>query len=706
MAGDGHLLSTLVRVLAAVDDAALSALASPGLVRRAHKDLEKESITIEESAAAVKIRVGGDVVTMTESGPAGARCSCPASEKCRHVLVATLYLKRHLAEAAEDVQTATPSKSPSHPETGSGDDSRVPELASPGEELLGYSSDILAKWLGRTTLNDAHRFLDGNPNVEVDESTAVTIRFPAWSVECRYFPGAGLAGIVTTAPRKSRERFLVAAVLAYQRHHGVWAEGPAKQRSALPAAVGAPRTRDEVLQSALSLIEELVGVGIAHLSGTVRDRLETLGVSCVGVNLPRLSLALKALADEVALALTRDARADDVRLFAMLARTYALCSALVSAAGGANPALVGRHRGQYDETGALELSGLGAYAWRTQSGYHGLTVLFWDMKGRRWCSWSDSRPVARDPSFSPLARYEQGLPWSGAASARRMSRMHFNLSGARRNDEDRLSASEQTQAACLGDTDPIAIDFGDRLLGDWAALCRHLATVTSVGLEEHHPLERVIIARPAAWGVRVFLQAEQTLVWPLFDQNRQALLLAIPFDDITRSAIEALEQVNPDVESPWGIVGRITASETQPRLWPYALLWDQRPVEARIQNLNLDASAMARSERPALPVAPSNAEEEPGFVSAHLEAVFKQWGGLEDELQHLAESGAKGTLPCMQSRLSAIAGRLRDRGFEPLAQCFDRLPSSPSPGEFVLRMKYVCMLYRDLGIRGTLDSRF
>src|SRR5262249_21661837 len=153
--------------------------------------------------------------------------------------------------------------------------------------------------------------LEGSPNVEVVESGAVTVRFPASSVECRYFPGTGLEGMVTTAPSKSRERFLAAAVLAFQRRHGIVHESDRPAPATLQAATGAPRTRDEVLHSASSLLEEIVAIGIAHLSGATRDRLQTLGVSCVGANLPRLALALKALSDEVAKSLRRDAQADD-----------------------------------------------------------------------------------------------------------------------------------------------------------------------------------------------------------------------------------------------------------------------------------------------------------------------------------------------------------------------------------------------------------
>ena len=66
------------------------------------------------------------------------------------------------------------------------------------------------------------------------------------------------------------------------------------------------------------------------------DRLQTLSVSCVGCNLPRLSLLIKSLADQVSMALRRDAAADDVRLFDTLSRAYALCHAIIAAGDSAS----------------------------------------------------------------------------------------------------------------------------------------------------------------------------------------------------------------------------------------------------------------------------------------------------------------------------------------------------------------------------------
>jgi hypothetical protein len=577
----------------------------------------------------------------------------------------------------------------------------------PGDELLGYTWEILAKWVGRKTLRDALGLLEGGQDVEVIELAAVTIRFPGSSIECRYFPGAGLEGMVTTAPARNRERFLAAAVLAYQRRHGILHESDGPAPSVFQAALGAPRTRDEVLQSASSLLEEIVTVGMAHLSGSTRDRLQTLGVSCVGANLPRLALALKALSDEVALALRRDAQADDGRLFAMLARTYALCQALVSAGDAVSAALIGRHRSRYDETGTLELSGIGAYAWRTQSGFHGLTVLFWDPAARQWCSWSVSRPVARDPSFNPFAHYEQDLPWPGASSARRMSRSRFRLRGASRNDENRLSASEQCRAIVLGDVHPSAIDFGNWLFTDWTHLRRHLASVTPAGLEQHAPLERVVVVRPDVWGPRVFVPAQQKLVWPLFDPRGQPLVLVLPFDEINQEAIQALERIDPALDSPWAILGRISFRGIDLELWPYSLFRDRGPLETRIQNLNLDGVGDRDGLKPqsggSAGFEGGSSEESPEFMTESFAAILKQWSGVEDELQRLAEAGARGLVPTAQARLTELASDLRNRGLALLGDNLEPLGDSRSAATTVLKTKYCCMLYRELAIRVLAD---
>src|SRR5213075_943025 len=90
----------LAALLASFDKAALGALTSVGLVRRAGKDLEKAGeLALETDDGGVKVTLADAVVTIPEAGPAAARCTCPAGVKCRHVVMGVLYLQKVMRES-------------------------------------------------------------------------------------------------------------------------------------------------------------------------------------------------------------------------------------------------------------------------------------------------------------------------------------------------------------------------------------------------------------------------------------------------------------------------------------------------------------------------------------------------------------------------------------------------------------------------------
>ena len=175
-----------------------------------------------------------------------------------------------------------------------------------------------------------------------------------------------------------------------------------------------------------TVVREMVSLGLARLSSATAQRLTTLAVSAHGVDLPRLEGMLKTLADEVQLALRRDAQSSSANLLAQLARIEALRIAL---AKNAAPALVGQHRTQYHDVGQITLVGLGAHRWRSKGGYHGVTLCFWDESRSGWATWSESRPVA-EQAFDPAARFRGEGPWSGCTSPRQAASSTVRLTQA------------------------------------------------------------------------------------------------------------------------------------------------------------------------------------------------------------------------------------------------------------------------------------
>ena len=222
-------------------------------------------------------------------------------------------------------------------------------------------------------------------------------------------------------------------------------------------------------------LEETISIGLCHLSISIKERCTTLAVATQGVNLPRLSLELRRIVDDVDLNLNRDAKADTYRLFLSVARTYALCSALenIIENQGSNSnqtrvkELIGESRSQYHSVNVLELAGMGAYHWQTKSGYAGLTVLFWDLTAKKWCSWSDTRPLFKSRDFSPQALYYKLEIWQGLQSPQEASQSRFKLMAARRNSQNRLSSSKLSSANLIGLTEPQEIDFENCSFQNW-----------------------------------------------------------------------------------------------------------------------------------------------------------------------------------------------------------------------------------------------
>jgi hypothetical protein len=100
-----------VRAMArALDDAALEALASRGLVRRAAADVAAgRASVLAEDAASATVRVEGETARILAKGPRAGACSCPAPGVCRHRLAALILLREAgPGDAADDERALTP----------------------------------------------------------------------------------------------------------------------------------------------------------------------------------------------------------------------------------------------------------------------------------------------------------------------------------------------------------------------------------------------------------------------------------------------------------------------------------------------------------------------------------------------------------------------------------------------------------------------
>ncbi len=664
MAGESDRLSALYRER--YDDAALAALASKGLLRRAAKDLARVPVVLETASAPLAIRVGAETVELDERGPRQARCSCPGFEICRHILTAVLFLRN------EPGRAEAPAVDPAALEA----------------EILALDPEKLAT---KRVVREAIAVLGADPEPEIELGESLRVFFPESLVEVRWFPGGGYQGAITDARGRDPEKYLVAAILALRKRRGH--PGPEQiEAAALAAAEGAPRTRAEVLGSATSLFEEMIDAGLTHLTETAEARLTTLAISAVGVNLPRLALELKRTADDTALMVERRAQSDEARLFGAVSRAYALAAALGSAKDEASSELVGRHRTRYREIGALELSGLGAYPWRTSSGYLGLTVVFRESRSGEWYAWSDSRP-AQYAEYSPEARYRAPGPWEGMRDPALASRSRFKLFHARRNDQHRLSASTRSKAQVIGPSDPSELAATDRVFADFDRLRGAVERARPAGLGSYDPIAGLAVVRPARFGARSFDEIRQVFVLEVFDADQRPLVLGVSHGAANEAAIEALERLDPDAVGLWGLMGRAYLAEGQLRMRPYSLY-----TRDGIVNLGLDGGAPAPGAGSEEASAPHEGEEEREPEAPIDSASLHRLRAFESMLEELAEMGRGALNERRRSALLGAARSLEEAGLPILAGAASAIAGA-SAAEApcrILRGRYLTGVHREL----------
>jgi hypothetical protein len=632
-------LRKLRGLLKSVDDEALASLANKGLLRRAQKDLESSPpavVAVEESR--VQVQVAEATVDAVEL-LAKCTCSCPATGICRHILSALLYLRDSPELSACDgpAQSTLFDEEPCGAAAQSAAAPIDAPAPSPAEVLANLSDEELQKWAGKALVRKALKILAADLPVEIEAAASLVVRFPTRNITCRWIPSGGLLSMICSCQAENVCEHVVTAVLAYQASLGK--RKIALQEAALTESGGAPRCRADVLASVGTVLREMVSLGLARLSTATAQRLTTLAVSAHGVDLPRLERMLKSLADEVQLALRRDAQSSSANLLLQAARVEALRTALVKSAAAV---LVGQHRTQYHDVGQITLTGLGAQRWRSKGGYQGVTVYFWDESRKNWATWSESRPVTQ-PGFDPAGRFRSDGPWDGCTSPQVAAESVLRLSLAWRNPQGRISGRAATRALVVGKSRPRDIPA----ITAWPELAERAKRLFGGGLGDRNENLEIVLLAPKSWGPGCYDTLRQELVRPLMDEKDRCLQLWLPFTPENEAGVELLERHDP--AETYGLLGALRLVAGQVCVQPISLY-----VEDRMVHLTLPEVKAAPGAKSAAKAAPGGTpkpepEGEEELVAGEEEDVAPQAAvttplgrilvAVQAELEALVEGG-------------------------------------------------------------------
>ncbi|AQP47477.1 hypothetical protein BW730_08195 [Tessaracoccus aquimaris] len=365
------------------DDAALEALANKGLVRRAAKAVPDAVLGDVTDDSAVVSTAGMDVV-IGPRGPSEARCPCPATGVCVHVLTATMVARTQAPEG-----------------DGAG--------PSPLEDLLATTAEQWCREAGAATVRAALPSALEEAETEVTEVDGrVQIRWPGAPV-VSYVPGQLLAGMSSTAPRQQWPALhLEAASRAVRATGGAW-EWPRKYLDELEAGRRAAEPVDLLAEVRVELGSALVD-GLADVGPASLRSLAEVGTRLRAARLPRLAGQVGVIGGQLEALAARSDATDEATVVTSIARAWAITEAMPH---GWPAELTGRR--EESESQALDLLALGATWWQSDSGARGATVHLWDRTNARALTLTDGRGANLDPTFTrSLAAVR---PWESTLAA-------------------------------------------------------------------------------------------------------------------------------------------------------------------------------------------------------------------------------------------------------------------------------------------------
>jgi hypothetical protein len=419
----------------------LLTLTNRGTYNRALKDYEalngKIAIADEGGDVAVSFE---DVKVILKQAVKESRCSCPARDTCKHVLIALFAARDACSVSAAEAKAEVPSA-----ESDSYD------------ELENAKLETLKKEAGDKTYRKALQlFSDGfgatfPPDIPFDQNTRPNAEMLAAEVTgdgvTVYFPRSkSLTGAVCKCGAKGLCVHRLVAVFSYLEKRGLFL-APAEEDS------------DELGASAVALLEQAVGFavslfekGIISADTTDIEAAQQLSLKLDGEGIGNLSRLFRGIATDLENMLAKNTGFNHRVSFASLSRTYIVAVLILKHRSDRDKRkrLIERSRAEYRSIPQGHFIGLGAYPWQARSGYAGVSSLLYSKERKLVFTYSDSmadfyEKTKDAASIAHLkATYRKDAHWNPSVSIKAISEGKFSLKQFKVNDDMRVSSSKET----------------------------------------------------------------------------------------------------------------------------------------------------------------------------------------------------------------------------------------------------------------------
>ncbi len=338
-----------------------------------------------------------------------------------------------------------------------------------------------------------------------------------------------------------------------------------------------------------TFLEELFATGLSRTSPDVLDYLERLAIISHNEGLARFEGYFRSLSDSYDKYFARKASFQTEDLMTRMTRLYRRVE-LLRKAGSLQDVgkLAGAFRADYLPVGNLNLIGIAMEHFENQAGYEGETLYFLEENTKKWYTYTNARPMFYDSRKRRGYMEKAQSPWGLNISFEDMLKVRIRLTGAKCDDRNRLSSSQETKGEIIGEQGLHIWDVGDWYYRDFGKLFSDqigkqqkgwLTEQENAGTEAEQEggdqgdgpdragkgVELVFV-QPASCAKAEFSRTGQQLTLPLYDRAGRELLVEVTYSKQESGTIRYLERIT-EKKLPC-FLGKVYLRDGRVRMYP------------------------------------------------------------------------------------------------------------------------------------------
>lgn len=554
-----NFLKKIGEFLLAIDDEFLIGISNKGIFNRAKKDLEKSGeIKVETEGISLKCILEDGTECIINEDIKAYKCSCPSRTTCKHVVMCYLYIKNNLNSLFGIEENSL----------NENEENKKFDF----DKFLNIDIENLSKLLGERDFNEIVKRINFGVQVEIEETSLLTIRFKDEEYEIKLIPNTKekispkeiLEEAICSCKSKDICRHKVEAIIHYEIFKGFIKK---EDLTILNKKSKAEKTL--LIEGVLlvkKLMEEILFIGISRLPENIIDKVESTAVLCHNYNIPNLEKMLRSVKSEIELYIKKNASFSIASLRKRIGYIYTTALAIENCKDENKLyKLCGEHKSAYYDIPPIILYGIGAETWNSKSGYEGVTYYYFEEARGKLLTYTNSRPTYYNTKKRSYGiAYSEVPSWGIEGSLEEISQHVIRLIKGKINDEGRISSSEQSKGELLEKTDIYKLNFKELFIDNWQKLLK-------VYSKENR---NIYIIKIASYEKSSFDNINQRFILPIYDEEKNMIYIEIDYSKEKKRMIQKFERMERMKKYPDRILVHAYLKEGQIRVTPIVAYYE------------------------------------------------------------------------------------------------------------------------------------